>query len=748
MSARSMRRARERQLAKDQRRSERLGRHSKAALGAGAALGATVLFAPSAQAETFTVTALSPDDGTTEGTLRKEMDDAANDPGFDIVNFQPGLSGTITLNGTQLDLAEDTEIRGPGRDVITVSGADQSRVFYVGNNEHTLPSIISGLTIADGNSGDSQGGGIAVNDAALRVEDVAITGNAAPQGDGGGIASNKYSILQVVDSTISGNTAGDEQVGRAGGGIFVDQDVTCCISKYGPTLIQNTTISGNTASESGGGIFFDDLYGSGARVVDSTISGNDAGRDGGGISLYDVGNGAELTVENTRITGNDAESGGGLNFGGRDSTQNGSVAIEDSTISGNHASAVADAGSNGDGGGVNLRLLNDAQFRTEGTTISGNTASDDGGGIYVDESYGTLRVNRTTISGNSAAGQGGGAYVYSVYRDNGESQYGSLHFNDSTIASNQAAAGGGIFSYGDPILLHNTIAADNSNGDLAEAEVVVAQTFLLDFSLIENVDPSASTEEKTVGSNIIGQDPQLGPLTDNGGPTETQLPAITSPAIDRGSSNRIVDQRRSPRPFDQPGIGQPDLPGADASDIGAVELQAQPPQPQGSCNGEAATVVLAPEGETTFGTDGRDVIVGNADQNAIRGRGGNDLICGFGGRDLLGGGPGDDEILGQGGNDNMVGDQDDDTMRGGDGNDKVSGTTGDDRMFGQGGRDRLTGAAGDDLGSGGPQDDVLIGGSGDDDLRGGAGKDRLNGGKGLDQLNGGAGSDQEIQKRR
>jgi predicted outer membrane repeat protein len=746
MSARSMKRARQRQVAKEQRRSERLGRRSKAAIGAGAALGATVLFAPSAQAESFTVTKL--DDDGTDGTLRNELADAAADPGFDIVNFQPGLTGTILLNGEQLILDEDTEVRGPGRDVITVSGNDQSRVFYMNTDSPSRPSVISGLTITGGNSGVLPGGGIFVQDSVLRLEDVAITGNTTTD-EGGGIAG-KYVGLEIVDSTISGNSAGDEQNTGDGGGIYLYDSE----GDYGPLLIENTTISGNSATGDGGGIYFETLY-IGGRIKDSTISGNTADDSGGGVYLYDLDDYAQLNFENTGISGNTAgDDGGGAYLGGED-TVDGSILFLDSTVSGNTAGAETPEPNEGDGGGIMLGNMDEeGQFKIEGSTISGNTADDDGGGVVFYDSRGTIRVNRTTISGNTATDDGGGAYLYDVAYDRPGGLYygpineGSAHFNDSTIASNSAAEGGGIFNFEDDVLLRNTIVADNTNGDLAEAAVVNSQTFLLDFSLIENVAPSADTEDKTEGSNIIGQDPQLGPLADNGGPTQTHAPAFTSPVVDQGSSNALVDQRYFLRPFDQPDRAQPNLPGADASDIGAVELQAAPPQPQGSCNGEAATVVLAPEGETTFGTDGRDVIVGNGDQNAIRGKGGNDLICGFGGRDLLGGGPGNDEILGQAGNDNMIGDQNNDTMRGGAGNDKVSGTTGNDRMFGNAGRDRLTGAAGNDRASGGPQDDVLIGGSGADDLRGGAGKDRLNGGKGLDQLAGGAGRDQEIQQRR
>ena len=741
MSARSMKRARERQVAKEQKRSERLGRRSKAALGAGAALGATVLFAPSANADQFTVNTLA--DGPTSGpghngTLRDALYDADNTQGHDVVSFDPALNGTITLTEGQLRLYEDTEIVGPGRDVITVSGADQSRVFYMSPGSNP-PSVISGLTITGGNSGDANGGGIFVYNGNLELDDVLVTGNTTIA-NGGGIFA-LYSGLEIHDSTISGNNAGGPQNSADGGGIWLDQE------KYDFSIvdIRNTTISGNDASDRGGGVYFQDLY-SGGTIRDSVISGNDAGSSAGGIYLQDLYEQAVFTVEGTEVSGNTAgDDGGGMRLGGEDSID-GTMIVEDSTVSGNTATD--------DGGGIYLYSMdNDSgQLLIRGSTLSGNTATEgEGGGLAVDDSNGLLRFHRSTVSGNTAGTRGGGVYLRDVVQPGDGYDTGVAQFRDSTIASNSAAEGGGIFNFYDDVLLRNTIAADNTNDDIQELRAPVlaeAHTFLLDFSLVEDVGDAADVAQQTAGSNILGQDPQLGPLADNGGPTQTHAPAFSSPAVDKGSSTALIDQRGATRPFDQPDVANPNLPGADGSDMGAVELQAAPPVPEGSCLGQAATVVLAPADEVTFGTAGRDVIVGDAAANEIRGRGGNDLICGKGGRDQIGGGPDNDVVLGNAGNDVISGDQDDDRLTGSDGNDKISGATGNDRMYGVAGRDRLTGAAGNDHLNGGAADDVLIGASGADNLFGGPGNDRLNGGKGVDNLAGGGGRDQEIQQRR
>jgi hypothetical protein len=59
-------------------------------------------------------------------------------------------------------------------------------------------------------------------------------------------------------------------------------------------------------------------------------------------------------------------------------------------------------------------------------------------------------------------------------------------------------------------------------------------------------------------------------------------PAAISPVVDHGSAFELgTDQRGLPRPFDAPTIAGSGATGADASDMGAVELQAAdvPPAP-------------------------------------------------------------------------------------------------------------------------------------------------------------------------
>jgi hypothetical protein len=82
--------------------------------------------------------------------------------------------------------------------------------------------------------------------------------------------------------------------------------------------------------------------------------------------------------------------------------------------------------------------------------------------------------------------------------------------------------------------------------------------------------PGTAPFRKAVASTTA-IDPQLGPLADNGGATQTQAPSGTSPLIDKGkaAASSETDQRGQARVVD---TAIPNAPAGDGSDIGAVEL--------------------------------------------------------------------------------------------------------------------------------------------------------------------------------
>jgi len=79
------------------------------------------------------------------------------------------------------------------------------------------------------------------------------------------------------------------------------------------------------------------------------------------------------------------------------------------------------------------------------STVSGNSATGNGGGIYND---GTLTITDSTISGNMASDSGGGIYNGRSSIDNGMPIGGMLTLINSTVSDNRATSHGGgmVFS--------------------------------------------------------------------------------------------------------------------------------------------------------------------------------------------------------------------------------------------------------------------------------------------------------------
>lgn len=284
----------------------------------------------------------------------------AVDPNVSI-NFQAGLSGTITL-ATRLDpLIRNFTITGPGASILTVErsgapGTPNFRIFEIGV---FTTSHILGLTISGGSA--ASGAGI-WNGGNLTVTSCNITNNHATN-TGGGISSAAAGTVTVSGCHIYLNTAG-----TLGGGIYYD----------GPQLIVGLAshIYANTA-RLGGGI--------------NTFSGNTSIR------------------EMSQIYGNSALAGGGIYTAGTLTMDGGQLV----------ANSVATAGGlPGQGGGIYVEPAGNVTFtgvRIERNTASGNGSQ--GGGFYL-RTNATLRLlQMCTLTGNTApVGPGGAKQNPSTYQ--------------------------------------------------------------------------------------------------------------------------------------------------------------------------------------------------------------------------------------------------------------------------------------------------------------------------------------------
>ncbi len=256
-----------------------------------------------------------------ECTLREAINTANIDPDFDIINFEPTLTGTVFLNGNQLVISSNLAINGPGARTLSVSGNNSSRVFLI-----ALPILggdfevnISGLTLTDGTAlpvaGLAGDGGAILNGALLGIvsgkstltlNEVNIYNNFATT-LGGGVATRLGSETIIKKSLIHENTCNAVPFipgGDAGGGGVSNTALST-------TVIANSTIANNSTLAGGGGI----LNAAGQmHLTNNTIVNNQSGVVGGGVvSLVGVTTPLGVTnVRNTIIAENNALIGAGL----------------------------------------------------------------------------------------------------------------------------------------------------------------------------------------------------------------------------------------------------------------------------------------------------------------------------------------------------------------------------------------------------------------------------------------------------
>ena len=149
---------------------------------------------------------------------------------------------------------------------------------------------------------DSHGGGVYCNNSNPTISGCTISNNTATYSGGGIYCTGSGSNPSISDCTISNNTAtSDGDYGYGGGGIY-------CTGSSTPT-ITGCTITGNTADNLGGGIYCTGT-GSNPSISDCTISNNTASFYGGGIYCYDS---SSPTITGCEISNNTTNySGGGI----------------------------------------------------------------------------------------------------------------------------------------------------------------------------------------------------------------------------------------------------------------------------------------------------------------------------------------------------------------------------------------------------------------------------------------------------
>ncbi len=351
------------------------------------------------------------------------------------------------------------------------------------------------------------------------------------------------------------------------------------------------------------------IQGPGANLL--TVSGNMASRvfyvspgvtaqinaltvaDGSASGSFPTGFGAGIYNDQATLTISDSiiRNNIGTGDGGGIFNDSGNLTVNSSSIRDN-------SGSSSSGGGIANRTVSSGAsvVTVNNSTVSGNSASD-GGGLYNQcgiSANATLNIVNSTISGNNATSGGG-------IKNDAVGAVATTNVSNSTIAYNTATSNsGGIRSSASPgtavLTLNSTIVSNNTiSGNPNDFQAGFIDSVTGSYNLVKannGVTFSSGT------NNLLGVDPLLALLANNGGATMTHALLAGSPAIDKGNAfGTTTDQRGITRPLDFLTI--PPASGGDNSDIGAFELQ-PPPQSDLSITKTDGVASAVPGGSVTY----------------------------------------------------------------------------------------------------------------------------------------------------
>ncbi len=505
------------------------------------------------------------------------------DCGLFIAGGEPGSNVTINdcafINNTALEA-------GGGVGISTYNTVTMNRCTISSNTIST--GVKNGLLHS---SGDSlapsllgSGGGIFADNSTLTLNSCTVNNNAAmgtgnsSTGLGGGIAAVDNTTLNMDGCTVNANIAYG-----MGGGLCYVQDIFDDTMTAVPT-VNNCEFNQNLSGLSGGAAFFGDpsvFNNDNASLIDTAkgLLNGTGNRTGAGVlsSKFKLGERAKEgliptsgipIMNNCNIVNNQA----GI-IGGGVGEADAEILLNGCNISGNAADIF--------GGGIGGIWAIDEIINC---TISGNTLT------YPNPPSGFGPESATVKSGGfpktirsaglptvTNAGGGLGFILGAIYLD-----CATVTRNSTSLSDNESYGGGIYLDDNSGSWFINTIVANNTayqtsyNNCLNESEIVFEES---------NID-SQNSCGFTDPTDQVNTDPLLGPLQNNGGPTQTCAITDSSPAFDRGSN----DPDFMP-PTDQRGITRPQ--GA-YCDIGAYELVL--------VKSQTTTPVTGPGGTVTFTT--------------------------------------------------------------------------------------------------------------------------------------------------
>ena len=361
------------------------------------------------------------------------LDGSADYGGIAYVN----TGATLLLDDTDIARGEATILGGGVRARGTVEVANGSWLFSnmatgSGHGGGVALGDSGALVLRDGstvgvcwggweNSSAGDGGGVYMDGGTLQMYDSSQVCDNVATANGGGVYGANGATIELYNSAAIGDTGVDDGNNAVdGGGVY--------LTGVGSTLTMNdsSTVRYNIASDDGGGIA---VYDGATVVVDSAaILDNNSSAEGGGI--YAEGGGVTtttVTIANTAsVNNNNAYRGGGIATDLDDVL----VTVDNSQVNDNTANFV---------GGILLDSGDSTITIQNGSTVNGNDATMNIGGIAVEEGVNVVNILDSAVNENTAVGIIGGIYL-------GPGTNPRVNLTRSAIMNNTAgSAGGGVY---------------------------------------------------------------------------------------------------------------------------------------------------------------------------------------------------------------------------------------------------------------------------------------------------------------
>ena len=360
---------------------------------------------------------------------------------------------------------------------VTISGGGTVEILVINTPSPTDVVRINGGTLTGGSA--SEGGAVFVQQGTVSFVGTTIDKNTAA------LAGAIYNsgTLSLSQCAVTNNTAIDYY----GGGIY----------NGGTLSLTGTTVSGNSAgTQTGGGL---DNFGT-AQISGGTFSNNKASQ---GAAIYNEQSGQLQIQQGTTFSNNSAVSNAGAIF----NSNGGQLQIQTGTTFSNN-SAVSNAGAIYNGGGT---TITGALFN--GNSVSGVPGAVSTGGALFNQGIAT--ITESTFTANSVIGNGGA--IETDY-------YATTTLDDDTISGNTASTSG------------------SGLNNLSYVATTINNTIIAGNTVIGDVNADCNGCANANGSaNLIGVTVNLGPLANNGGPTQTMMPLPGSSAIAAGAPTATTD---------------------------------------------------------------------------------------------------------------------------------------------------------------------------------------------------------------